>query len=285
MPGESGERGRRQGSGVRIGAVRYLNAWPLTFCLPRLAPAARIVTDLPSRLADALAAGRLDVALVPSIEYLRNPGSTIVSDACIASEGPVRSIKLYSRVPLEEIGRLALDEGSRTSAALARIWLRERFGLAPVVEPLPIGAEAGDSAADAVLLIGDRGMRPLAGKFLRVWDLGQEWTRWTGLPFVFAMWVAQPGAAWEAGDELLAAARDEGLTRLAEIARQAAPGVGIPEADCLCYLRDHLTFRLAARQRQGLELFYDLARGHGLAGRSEPAREGTELADHRKLAG
>ena len=87
--------------------------------LPAAAGAGRpIVTDLPSRLADGLAAGRLDVALVPSIEYFRNPGCTIVSDACIASEGPVRSIKLYSRVPLERIGSLALDEGSRTSAAL-----------------------------------------------------------------------------------------------------------------------------------------------------------------------
>ena len=265
MSQESQEMGRPQPSGVRIGAVRYLNAWPLTFCLPRLAPGARIVTDLPSRLADALAAGRLDVALVPSIEYLRHPGSTIVSDACIASEGPVQSIKLYSRVPLEEIGRLALDEGSRTGAALARIWLKERFGLTPAIEPLSIGAEAAQCAADAVLLIGDRGMRPLPGKFALVWDLGQEWTRWTGLPFVFAMWVARPGAACDGLATALAAARDEGLTRLAEIARQAAPGVGIPEANCLAYLRDHLTFRLAARQRQGLELFYDLARRHGLS--------------------
>ena len=269
----SEEMGRRQPAGVRIGAVRYLNAWPLTFCLPpRLHPADRIVTDLPSRLADALAAGRLDVALVPSIEYLRNPGATIVSDACIASEGPVRSIKLYSRVPLEEIGRLALDEGSRTSAALVRIWLKERFGLAPAVEPLPIGAAAADCAADAVLLIGDRGMRPLEGRFAAVWDLGEEWTRWTGLPFVFAMWVARPGATWDAAGATLGAARDEGLTRLAEIARQAAPGVGIPAADCLSYLRDHLTFRLAARQRQGLDLFFELARWHGLAERTEPAR-------------
>ena len=89
------------------------------------------MADLPSRLADGLVAGRLDVALVPSIEYCRNPGCTIVSDACIASDGPVRSIKLYSRVPLERIGSLALDEGSRTSATLVRIWLKERFRPGP----------------------------------------------------------------------------------------------------------------------------------------------------------
>jgi len=266
----SEEMGCWPSSGVRIGAVRYLNAWPLTFCLPRLVPpGARIVTDLPSRLADALVAGRLDVALVPSIEYLRNPGCTIVSDACIAGKGPVMSVKLYSRVPLERIGLLALDEGSRTSAALARIWLKERFGLTPLLQPLAIGAETADCAADAVMLIGDRGMRPPDGKFAFVWDLGQEWTRWTGLPFVFAFWVARPGAEWPGAGEALARARDEGLTRLPEIARQASPVGGIPETECLAYLREHLTFRLGARQRQGLELFYQLARRHGLAGRHE----------------
>ncbi len=270
-PGEqavSEERGCRRASEVRIGAVRYLNAWPLTFCLPRLAPAARIVTDLPSRLADGLVAGRFDVALVPSIEYCRNPGCTIVSDACIASDGPVRSIKLYSRVPPERIGSLALDEGSRTSAALVRIWLEERFGLTPALTPLPIGAEAGDCATDAVLLIGDRGMRPRDGQFEFSFDMGEEWTRWTGLPFVFAMWVARPGAAWEGADQVLGAARDEGVKRLPEIARQAAPVVGIPEAECLAYLRDNLTFRLGARQRHGLELFYEMAGRHGLAPRA-----------------
>jgi chorismate dehydratase len=253
--------------GVRIGAVRYLNAWPLTFCLARHAPAAQVVVDLPSRLADGLVEGRLDVALIPSIEYLRHPGCTIVSDVCIASNGPVRSVMLYSRVPVQEIGSLALDEGSRTSAALVQIWLRERHGLAPRLQTLAIGAAPADSAADAVLLIGDRGMRSPCGRFPFVWDLGQQWTLWTGLPFVFALWVARPGVQWDGLEAALGAARDEGLTRLPEIARQAAPVVGIPEAECLSYLRDHLEFRLAARQRQGLDRFFELAARHGLDGR------------------
>ncbi len=115
------------------------------------------------------------------------------------------------------------------------------------------------------MLIGDRGMRPVDGQFEFAWDLGEEWTRWTGLPFVFAMWVARPGAEWPRAAAALGAARDEGVTRLPEIARQAAPVVGIPEAECLSYLRDHLEFRLGARQRQGLDLFFQLAARHGLA--------------------
>ena len=221
---------RWQASEVRIGAVRYLNAWPLTFCLPRLCRPPASSPICPAGWPTDWWPGDFDVALVPSIEYLRNPGCTIVSDACIASDGPVRSIRLYSRLPLERIGSLALDEGSRTSAALVRIWLKERFGLTPALEPLAIGAGAGDCAADAVMLIGDRGMRPVDGQFEFAWDLGEEWTRWTGLPFVFAMWVARPGAEWPRAAAALGAARDEGVTRLPEIARQAAPVVGIPEA-------------------------------------------------------
>jgi chorismate dehydratase len=259
------ERAKRAGGKVRVGAVTYLNARPLVFSLAALAPQAEIVIDLPSRLADALAAGRLDVATIPSIEYARQPGYTIVSDACIACDGAVRSVKLYGRVPVERVRTLALDEGSRTSAALARILLKERFGISPETRPLPIGASPAEAAADAVLVIGDRGMLPAHDGVEFEWDLGQEWRRWTGLPFVFSMWIARPGVDLLGVDAALSAARDDGINRFAEIAREAAPNIGIPETDCLCYLRDHLTFHLHDRQRQSLELFYALAGRHGFA--------------------
>lgn len=264
-----------RGAGVRIGAVGYLNARPLTFCLRRLVPDAEIVVDLPSRLADGLAAGRLDVALAPSIEYFRTPGCTIVSDACIACDGEARSVKLYSRVPAERIRTLALDQGSRASAALTRILLKEKFALEPEVEPLAMDASLEDCTADAVMLIGDRGMQPVEGSFEFVWDLGQQWRRWTGLPFVFAMWFARAGTDLQGTglegvdlqglEEALAAARDEGVARLDEIARLEAPARGIPEEDCLSYLRDHLDYRLGGRQREGLRRFSELAGRHGLA--------------------
>src|ERR687891_1633128 len=100
---------------MRIGAVSYLNTKPLVYGLAELAPQHELAFDLPSRLADDLAAGKLDVALIPSIEFFAHDSYTIVSDACIACRGPVMSVKLFSRVPLEQIGTLALDEGSRTS--------------------------------------------------------------------------------------------------------------------------------------------------------------------------
>src|SRR5690348_16724928 len=112
---------------LRIGAVTYLNSKPLTEHLPELFPEAVIRDDYPSRLADDLASGKLDVALIPSIEYFRGADYEIVSDACVAARGPVFSVKLYSRIPWEDIKTLGLDEGSRTSAALAKILLCERF--------------------------------------------------------------------------------------------------------------------------------------------------------------
>src|SRR5690242_1972229 len=99
-------------SRLRIGAVNYLNTKPLVYRLQRLSPQAEVIFDLPSRLADGLAAGRFDVALIPSIEFFQDPNYRIVSDACIGCRGPVMSVKLFSRVPAGEISSLALDEGS-----------------------------------------------------------------------------------------------------------------------------------------------------------------------------
>jgi chorismate dehydratase len=247
--------------------VSYLNSRPLFRYLARFLPGARIGVDLPSRLADRLAAGELDVALIPSIEYFRNPGCAVVSDACVACHGPVKSVKLYSRVPVERIRSLALDEGSRTSAAMTRILLKERFALEPKLEPLPIGATVEDTTADAVMLIGDRGMVSPNGSFHSVWDLGEEWWRWTGLPFVFAMWVARPDLELEQLAQAFSDARDEGVRQLERIAQEESLLVGISQSDCLAYLRENLRFALGPSERQGLETFCRLAVAHGLAPR------------------
>lgn len=254
---------------LRVGAVSYLNTKPLIYRLAERAPQIELLLDLPSRLADGLATARYDVALIPSIEYFCDPSYTIVSDACIACRGPVLSVKLFSRVPVEEIRSLALDEGSRTSAVLTRVLLKERFGLEPRLEPLPIGAAVTDVASDAVLLIGDRAMQSPGMPCAEVWDLGDEWCRWSGMPFVFAMWVARPGI--DAGDlaAALEAARDEGLANVEAIAAAEAAALGLSRPQCVSYLRENLYFYLGERERRGLDLFRSLA--ESLADRSAPA--------------
>src|SRR5262245_46594100 len=114
---------------VRVGAVEYLNTKPLICDLESLASNIELVLEIPSRLADMLADGRLDVALIPVIEYFRAGTYSVVPDISIASRGPVLSVTLFSRVPWAGIRRVALDEGSRTSAALCQILLRKKYGV------------------------------------------------------------------------------------------------------------------------------------------------------------
>lgn len=256
---------------VRLGAVSYLNSKPLVEDLPSLLPEAHVSLDYPSRLADQLASGQLDVALIPSIEYMRRPDYEIISDACVATHGPVLSVKLYSRVDPGAIRTLALDEGSRTSAALARILLLERFGVQPVRQPLPIEMSVQHTTADAILLIGDRAMHAPTEQFHTVWDLGEEWMEWTGLPFVFAMWVARRGVATPHVEQMLSESRDRGVARIPEIAKREAVKLNISAEAAERYLIDNLYFRLTSAERSGLRLFQQLSVQAGLA------PEGVEL--------
>lgn len=262
---------------LRIGAVSYLNSKPLIEDLPQLAPQADLVLDVPSRLADDLAVGRLDVALIPSVEALSDPDYEVVSDACVAARGAVLSVKLYFRVPPGEVRTLALDAGSRTSAALSRILLAERFGVEPRPISFPLGTATTEITADALLMIGDRAMHPPMESFLAEWDLGAEWYRWTGLPFVFAMWVTREGVDLGPVESALSAARDRGVDRITEIAAREAPGLRLSPKVATHYLAQNLHFRLGSAERQGLKLFHRLAASLGLA----PAGE---TADHRRMS-
>ena len=247
----------------RIGAVQYLNTKPLVYGLA--ARGIDVVYDLPSRLADQLSAGLLDVALIPSIELFRGAAYRVVSDACIGCRGPVMSVKLFFRTRPDRVVRLAVDEGSRTSATLARILLAEQHGVVPQLELLPIGAGLDDTSADAVLLIGDRAIGSQRGSFQLIWDLGDEWCRWTGLPFVFAVWAARPGIDVRAIEPILAAARDAGRSNLASIAAAEAAPHGLTVPQCLSYLRDNLHYDLGGRERAALVRFYRHAESMALA--------------------
>src|SRR4051812_13354879 len=135
---------------LRVGAVNYLNTKPLIERLTDFAPNIDLTLDLPSRLADQLAAGEIDVGLIPVVEFFRGDNYSFVPNIAIGSRGPVLSVTLFSKVPWEEIRSVALDEGSRTSAALTQILLRKRYGVNPVVRPLRIDTPADDLNTDAV---------------------------------------------------------------------------------------------------------------------------------------
>jgi len=255
---------------LRVGAVSYLNTRPLVWGLEdRLRDAfhghSTLVFDLPSRLADRLQRGDLDVALIPTIEYLRGKNEyQIVSDAVIGCRGPVWSVRLLSRVPVDQIQSLALDEGSRTSQALAQILLWEQFRLRPRLVPFPITAEAEEIAADALLMIGDRAMHPPAGAYTEIWDLGDRWYRWSERPFVFAVWAGHADRCTDELSQILAQARDDGVAHLEQIAQAQAGLHGLTVPDCLSYFADHLHYTLRQGEREGMALFAERATALGL---------------------
>ncbi len=256
----------------RIGAVSYLNSKPLIYGLIKRSDCS-LVLDLPSRLSDGLLAGKFDVGLVPIVTLFDHPKLVIVSDACIACRGPVWSVKLCSKVPADRIKTLGLDEGSRTSAILARILLKRRFGVTPVCESLPIESDWRSPKTDAVLVIGDRAIEDTS-QFPVVWDIGEEWNCEFGSPFVFAVWAAGPTADLSALGDILSAARDAGLRNMEEIAAEECERYGLNRDRCLSYLKDNLHFRLGEDELRGLDRFYRLAVDAGLAA------EGWELNRH-----
>src|SRR5262245_6326566 len=244
---------------IRIGAVNYLNTKPLICDLETLAPDAELVLDLPSRLADRMAEGELDVALIPMIEYFRAGNYTLVPGLSIASQSAVLSVTLFSRTQWAGIRRVALDVGSRTSATLTQLLLLKRHGVAAEVVPLPLDRKAEDADADAVLLIGDRAMRACLPGFEFAFDLGREWSEWTGLPFVYAAWAVRPDVDLGLVEEALHEARRRGRRQVGAIAQHEAPRLGLDAGFCRRYLETVICFDLGPRELAGLQRYYEMA--------------------------
>jgi chorismate dehydratase len=252
---------------IRIGAVNYLNTKPLIHDLEALAAGAELILDVPSRLAERMREGELDVALIPVIEYFRAGTYHVIPDIAIASHGPVLSVTLFSRTDWKGIRRLALDEGSRTSSALAQVLLRRKYGVEPELAALPMDQTAEVADADAVLLIGDRAMRACLPGFDHAFDLGQEWHDWTGLPFVYAVWAVREGVDLGHVALALGEARRRGIARIGPIAAREAPLLGLDAGFCRRYLANIIRFDLGPREQAGLHHFYMLACELGLARR------------------
>jgi predicted solute-binding protein len=243
---------------LRIGCVKYLNARPLVHGWE-----GEVDFDHPSALCDKLAAGKLDVALVSSFEFLRNPIYRIVDDVSISSDGPVYSVVVAHRGEIAGIDEIKLDPASETSVNLLRCLIAE-FGLHP-----HLGSTTHD---DARLLIGDQAIRfrQAHAKAFSFWDLGEQWKKLVGLPFVYALWLVRP----EFADpkqlaNRLRALRDQNLVNLdaliAEtVAGVAAPGAGLTREFFSRYYRQHLRFGFAGKEKEGLRVFAKLCVKHDL---------------------
>src|SRR5262245_3906363 len=207
-------------SRVRIGAVSFLNTRPLVHGLLPSHPDYLLSFDTPSHLAEKLRLEEIDVGLIPIVEHFRGVGGSFVPGIGIASDGPVRTVKLYSRVPFESLRDVAVDARSRTSVAMLRILLAEKYEVTPDFYSHRPELPEMLRAHEAALLIGDAAFQD--GGAPHVWDLGQAWKEMTGLPFVYAVWTVREGIDRAKVLEWLRASLASGIDHLDEIAAAAA---------------------------------------------------------------
>ncbi len=262
---------------MKVGRIPYINCFPVYGAVDRdLVPLeATLVDGVPTALNRMMAEGRLDVSVVSAVEYARDSERyLLLPDLAISSDGPVRSVMLFASEPAEALtGRqVVVSRSSMTSVHLLELLFEHVWRARPEFVPGDAEADslgaAPDPAVAARLVIGDAALmlqsagHPLATAhgqhYPFVYDLGAEWKRWTGLPFVFAVWVAQrrtPVAAALAVHASLIASRDWGMQHLAELSSQASRATGVPVAECRHYF-DGLDWRLNLEDLEGLTEFF-----------------------------
>ncbi|HMJ26505.1 MAG TPA: menaquinone biosynthesis protein, partial [Pyrinomonadaceae bacterium] len=250
----------------RLAASSYLNTAPLiwSFLYGSKRDAVELFTHkAPARCAEMLAAGEVDAALVPVIEYQRTPDVVIVPGVCVGSRSAVRSVVIASKKNnLKKIKRIALDDSSRTSVALVKIIFREFLGFEPEWRTSPPDLRSMLEHNDAALIIGDPAMKTPREKF-HVFDLATLWHEYTGFGFVFAMWMAGKNSAEQVRAINFKAARDEGLANLDDIAARHRDQILTPE-EIHDYLTRNIAFQMDEDMMKGLELYFELAQKHGL---------------------
>ncbi len=258
---------------MRVGRIPYINCYPVYGAVDRgIVPlAAELVDGVPTELNHLMASGLLDVSVISAVEYARDAGRyLLLPDLAISCDGPVRSVLLFSRRPVETLTnrRVLVSRSSMTSVALLRLLFEKVWNADPTFVPADAEvsdlANAGHEAHEARLIIGDAalvlssGASELAREYPHVYDLGAVWKEWTGLPFVFAVWVAQrstPVADSLGVHAQLIASRDWGLAHLDQLAAQASAARSVRYAAALEYLSG-LDYGLRYEHLAGLTTFF-----------------------------
>jgi len=266
---------------MRVGRIPYINCYPVYGAIDRgIVPmSAELVDGVPSALNRAMAEGSLDVSVISAVEYAHDAKKyLLLPDLSICSDGPVRSVVLFSKRPASELHgrRVLVSRSSMTSVALLELLFDNVWDAKPAFVPsnaeMVDVARFGDEEHDARLVIGDAALHLWSrlrtpelypesdeqSQYRYAYDLGAEWKNWTELPFVFAVWVAQrttPVAEALAVHAGLIASRDWGLQHLETLASQAAIATGVHKSVCLEYLSG-LDYGLSYQHLAGLTEFF-----------------------------
>ena len=254
---------------LRFGMHDFLNAQPLL--VPLLKDAEKtgleIVIDVPSALAEMLKAGTLDMAMIPTVEYMKEADRyRLIPRVCIASRDKVGTVLFVSKVPIEEVKTLALDNRSRTSVALLKILFGKKFAPEVAFDPSPPDPETMLNTHDAALIIGDQNFSlPEFNEGTEVYDLSEEWFRQTGKTFVHAVLAVRAGVV--IGKEIsgqIRSSKREGIQNIPSIVNNYAGARGLDLTVCEDYLRHRIIYDLGERELEGMRLFQELCCEQGI---------------------
>jgi chorismate dehydratase len=255
-----------------VAAVSFLNARPLIDGLER-EPGISVITDVPSNLLEALTSQRARIALCPVIDFqTADTDLCIVPVGAIGSDGPTHTVRVFSRVPIREIRTVHTDGDSHTSVALLEIVIDALTGRRPELTTLATKPERGADLPESVLLIGDKVVRdePTVALYPYQLDLGEAWKKLSGLPFVFAAWLARHGDDLGELPATLHRYRDRNMLRIPEIVATHADGW--PADLATRYLREILRYEIGPRELESIELFWGRCRALDLIGDLRPLR-------------
>lgn len=242
---------------LKVGSVPYWVGRPVDHGLED-EPGIDYVRQVPAELVAGLRDGRLDVALVSSIELFRRPGYGVLDGPVVAGDAEVSSVQVFLEKPLAEIESIALDPASRTAATLSQVaWPGER----PRFLEVPPGEDPREVGADGWLRIGDRALEETwsSARAHRTWNPSAAWRELTGLPFVFAAWIVRPGAPIEEHLSAFARAQERGVAALAELSSQAAADTSLPGDKLADYLTRECRYEVGADLTRILRTFRDRA--------------------------
>ena len=250
---------------VSFGCHSFLNAQPLIYPLIKgyLAHKFNLVLDSPSEISVLLRGKKLDLAMIPSIEYFRAENYLLVPDLGITSLGKVDSVLLFSQKPLPEMKTIAVDTSSRTSVVMLKIIFQEQYHREPILVPMSANLDNMLQEAEAGLIIGDRALT-VNHNTPYVYDLGEEWYLLTGKPFVHALMAVWPGRDLSSELRLLKEAQSLGLSLLPEVAREGSANLGLDYGVCLDYLQNKIRYELGPAELDGLTYFATLAKEYNL---------------------
>lgn len=251
---------------INLGCVPYFNAKPLIHGIkPPNSGNIKLIYAIPSRLAGMLSSGKVKAAIMPSVELARHSEFKYLKGMCISSKGAAESVVFWHRPPVEKLKTIYLDTNSMTSNSLLRIILRRKYGLSNL-KFIKKAIVPGNLPAESCgcLMIGDRCLRENLKRHdsaITRMDLGREWHEFTGLPFIFALWIHKGeicGSVRKQMEESLRA----GLESIRTIAESEALRLKLPVSYCRKYLSENIRYALGKDEEKGLKRFLSLVSGN-----------------------